>query len=71
MCFSTASDARARKWADAHRSMTDAHGQLWHVQAALWQVLVKGDPPCRRRRNAFWHACREPKPNQPTHPHCR
>eukprot|EP00964_Phaeocystis_antarctica_P062366 scaffold37355_cov78-Phaeocystis_antarctica.AAC.2 len=28
MCFSTASDPPARKWADAYRSMTDAHGQL-------------------------------------------
>ena len=56
MCFSTASDPRARKWADACRSMTDAHGQLPHVQAALSQVLVDGDPPCRRRRNAFWHS---------------
>ena len=56
MCFSTASDPRARKWADACRSMTDAHSQLSHVQAALSQVLVDGDPPCRQRRNAFWHS---------------
>ena len=26
--------------AEAYRSMAYAHGQLWHVSAALWQVYV-------------------------------
>ena len=40
MCKSTARDRRARMRAEAYRSMAYAHGQLWHVSAALWQVYV-------------------------------
>ena len=58
-CMSTARDRRAGMRAEAYRSMAyerGGHGQLCHVQAAVCQVLVDGDPPCRRHRNAFWHS---------------
>ena len=41
--------------AEAYRSMADERGQLWHVQAAVWQVLVDGEMPWRRGENAFCH----------------
>ena len=40
MSMSTARDPRAQMRAEAYHSMAYAHGQLWHVSAALWQVHV-------------------------------
>ena len=48
-CFSegTARDHRAGMRAEAYRSMADERGQVWQLQAAVWQVLV--DRESRRR----------------------
>ena len=57
MSLSTARDPHARMRADAYHSMADERGQLWHVQAAVWQVLVDGEMPWRRGENAFCRRC--------------
>ena len=49
MSMSTAHDPRTRMRAEAYHSMSYAHGQLWHVSAALWQVhvvLERSARPC-------------------------
>ena len=43
----TARDPRAEMRAEAYRSMADERGQVWQLQAAVWQVLV--DRESRRR----------------------
>ena len=40
ICLGTARDLRAGMRAEAYRSMADERGQLCHLQAAVWQVLV-------------------------------
>ena len=36
----TARNPRAEMRAEAYRSMADERGQVWQLQAAVWQVLV-------------------------------